>query len=77
MKDGTFVALTEYGVDDQLLTEPYKEFCRINKKVIVNLRFISMLTPITVMMQDYREFHYSPLRYSELKFLREEVNDMD
>lgn len=41
------------------------------------MRFISMLTPITVMMQDYREFHYSPFRYSELKFLREEVNDMD
>ena len=28
-------------------------------------------------MFDYREFHYSPFRYSELKFLREEVNDMD
>ncbi|CDF46683.1 putative uncharacterized protein [Roseburia sp. CAG:100] len=77
MKDGTFVAVTEDAGQVQLLTEPYKEFCRINKKVIVNMRFISMLTPITVMMQDYREFHYSPFRYSELKFLREEVNDMD
>ena len=41
------------------------------------MRFISMLTPITVMMQDYREFHYSPLRYSELKFLKEDIDDMD
>ncbi len=77
LKDGTFLSVTEDAGVFQLLTEPYKEFYRINKKVIVNMRFISMLSPITVMMQDYREFHYSPLRYSEMKYLREDVNDMD
>lgn len=77
VKDGTFVMVAEDAGAFHQLTEPYREFYRINKRVIVNMRFVSLLTPITVMMQDYNQFHYSPLRYSEAKQLREQINEMD
>lgn len=57
----------EQALDLQLLVERYYEFVRITKKVIINVKFITMLTPLSVMMQDHKIYRYSPLRYRGLK----------
>lgn len=76
LKDGTYKHITIDISEFQILTLPYKEFCRIGKKHIINMRYVSMITPISIMLQDYREFHVSPLRYSELKKLKQEIDEM-
>ncbi len=75
LKDGTCKSITIDIMDFQILTHPYMEFCRINKKHLVNMRYVSMITPFTVMMQDYREFRVSPFRYSELKQLKTKADE--
>lgn len=67
LTNGQSVSVDENIADLNLIVEPYPEFARINKKVIVNMKYVCMLTPITVMAQDYRQFHYSPFRYYEMK----------
>lgn len=65
--DGAQVGITEDAGEFQRLTEPYKEFYRINNEVIVNLQFVTSLTPISATMQDGRKFRITPLRYSEMR----------
>ena len=77
MQNGETVEISEEAGDFQLITEPYKEFYRISKKAVINMRFVSMITPISVMMQDYRGFHFSPFRYSSIRYLKDEVDDME
>ena len=67
LTNGQSVSVDESIAALNLIVEPYPEFARINKKVIVNMKYVCMLTPITVMAQDYRQFHYSPFRYYEMK----------
>lgn len=76
-KDGTFTEITEDIGTFQHLCEPYPEFCRINKKAVANMRYVSMITPITIMMQDYREFRVSPFRYSDFKELKQTIDKLD
>ncbi|MCI7791735.1 MAG: hypothetical protein MR531_13360 [Lachnospiraceae bacterium] len=74
--DGSYINLSCDIAEVQILVLPYREFCRANKKHIINMRFVSMITPISVMMQDYREFHISPFRYLEIKKLKEEIDEL-
>lgn len=76
LKDGTLMYCACDISEIQVLVLPYREFYRASKKLIINMKFVSMITPISVMMQDYKEFFISPLRYSELKKLKEEIDEL-
>lgn len=60
----------------QILALPYREFYRATKKVIVNMRYVSMITPISVMMQDSKKFYVSPFRYSELLKFKKRIDKL-
>ncbi len=75
MKNGSLIEIGEdIGAIQQALA-PYHEFTRISKKVIVNMKLVTLITPFSIMMQDYREFHYSPFRYKEMKEAKASVDD--
>jgi len=74
LKDGTRKNITIDISELQVLTLPYKEFCRINAKHIINMKYAIMVSPISVLMQDYQRIKISPLRYSELKNLKKEMD---
>lgn len=76
MNDQTKIEILETPGEFQKQAEPYPEFCRINKTVVVNMKYVSLITPLTIMTQDYREFHYSPLRYREMKELKYKIDDL-
>ncbi len=73
LEDGTQTILTEDAGEFQRLTEPYKEFYRISKTVIINLRFATSITPLSVTMQDRHVFRISALQFSKLKGLKEQI----
>lgn len=60
----------------QILILPYKEFCRITKKHIINMQYVAKITPISVLMQDHKKFNINPFRYSEFKNLKEELDEI-
>lgn len=74
LKDGSFIEIDEDIEQLLQLLEPYPEFYRISKKVFVNMKHVALITPFTIMMQDYKEFHYSPLHYNEAKQLKNKVD---
>lgn len=74
LKNGDFIEIGESISDLSTLLSPYHEFYRIQKNVIVNMKYVTLLTPFSVMMQDYKEFRSSPLRYRDLKELKETVD---
>ncbi len=76
LTDGTQKNITIDISDFQVLTQPYKEFIRINKKHIVNMRYVIMVSPISILMQDYQRFKISPFRYSEFKNLKLEIDEI-
>lgn len=76
LQDGSFLNLSVDISEIQILTLPYREFYRASKKHIINMRYVSMVTPICVMMQDNRKFYVSPLRYAELRKLKEEMEEL-
>lgn len=76
LKDRTCKTINVDISDFQVLILPYREFYRIDKKHIVNMRYVSMVTPISIRMQDDREFQISPLRYSELKKIKKQMAEI-
>ncbi len=70
LKDGTQMTLTDEAGDFQHLTEPYREFFRIDTNTILNLRHVIGSTPISVTMQDGRKFHIPLLQYSKLRSIK-------
>lgn len=75
MKDGSLIEIDENAGELQILLESYHQYRRVTKTVIINLLLVTMLTPFTILMQDYKEFHYSPFLYRELKFAKEDLEE--
>lgn len=75
LTDGTRKNITIDISELQLLLQPYKEFCRIDKKHIANMRYVIMVSPISILMQDYHRLKISPLRYTEFKKLKKEMDE--
>ena len=76
LKDGSFIKTVENIEEILALLQSYPEFCHISKSVFVNLKHVALITPFTIMMQDYKEFHYSPLRYKEVKQQKEKIDHL-
>lgn len=76
LQDGSFLSLSGDISEFQILTLPYREFYRVTKKHIINMRYVSSISLISVMMQDYRRFYIPPVRYSELKTLKDEIDKL-
>lgn len=76
MKDGTTQEIGEDVGEMQLLLDPYQEYTRISKSAIVNMRLVTMITPFSIMMQDYKEFTHSPFIYKELKNLKLDLDEL-
>jgi DNA-binding LytR/AlgR family response regulator len=47
--------------------EPYEEFVMVNSKAIVNFKLVTAVMFTIIIMQDYRQFKFSPFRYKEYK----------
>lgn len=67
MKDGTTLQIMENIGEVGHILEPYQEYARISKTAVVNMRLVTLVTPFSIMMQDYKEFFHSPFRYRELR----------
>jgi DNA-binding LytR/AlgR family response regulator len=68
----TFSDRTTLVVDEDLseirhILEPYEEFMMINKKTIVNFKYVTMVMYIGLVMQDYVQFKFSPFKYMDFK----------
>lgn len=61
--------------DMQFLLSPYHEYYRISKSVIINMKLVTMITPFSVMMQDYKQFLHSPLKYSEMQEWKMKIDE--
>jgi len=70
LKDGTNLKVSEEAGEFQRITEPYKEYYRINNTTILNIRFMSKFTPFSVTMEDKRSFRISPFHHSEIKHIQ-------
>lgn len=70
LKDGTNMAVTDEAWDFQHMAEPFREFYRINNDTVINIRFVTKLTPFTVTMRDGRKFRISPLHHSQMKHIQ-------
>lgn len=56
--------------------EPFEEFERVNKRDIVNFKYVSAVMPASIVMQDYAQVRISPLRYRSYKYLKEEMDEL-
>lgn len=74
LRNGPTVQVEEDLQEICLLLEPYEEFYRLKKDVVINARYITLLTYLSVTMQDYQGFYYKPWKYSEIKFLKDKMD---
>lgn len=74
LRDGSFLEIDEDIEQLLLLLEQYPEFYRVSKKEFVNIKYTALITPFTVMMQDYKEFRLLPWHYSEAIRLKDKVD---
>ena len=77
MTDGTSIEVTEKIEELRQIFEPFEEFERVNTKSIVNFKYVTAVMPISVIMQDSREFKISLLRYREYKWLKQEIDEQN
>jgi DNA-binding LytR/AlgR family response regulator len=56
--------------------EPYEEFVRVNKKAIANFKQVTSVMFTSVLMQDYKQFGISPLRYKEFKNHKLKIDEL-
>jgi hypothetical protein len=47
--------------------EHYEEFVKVNNKAVVNFKLVTAVMFTSVIMQDYKQFSFSPFRYKEYK----------
>lgn len=74
LTDGTSMEVEEKIEELRQIFEPFEEFERVNPKSIVNFKYVTAVMPISVMMQDSKEFKISLLRYREYKWLKQEID---
>lgn len=77
LTDGTSMEVEEKIEELRQIFEPFEEFERINPKSIVNFKYVTAVMPISVMMQDSKEFKISLLRYREYKWLKQEIDEQN
>lgn len=70
-----------FDVDENIsemrkIMEPFEEFERVNKRDIVNFKYVSAVMPASIVMQDYAQVRISPLRYRNYKYLKEEMDEL-
>jgi len=75
LTDGTSMEVEEKIEELRQIFEPFEEFERVNPKSIVNFKYVTAVMPISVMMQDSKEFKISLLRYREYKWLKQEIDE--
>lgn len=77
LTDGTSMEVEEKIEELRQIFEPFEEFERVNPKSIVNFKYVTAVMPISVMMQDSKEFKISLLRYREYKWLKQEIDEQN
>ena len=77
LTDGTSMKVEEKIEELRQIFEPFEEFERVNTKSIVNFKYVTAVMPISVMMQDSKEFKISLLRYREYKWLKQEIDEQN
>ncbi|MDE6363104.1 MAG: LytTR family transcriptional regulator DNA-binding domain-containing protein, partial [Lachnospiraceae bacterium] len=75
LTDNTTIAVDEKMDELRQIFEPYEEFERVNNKSIANFKYVTAVTPVTLMMQDAKELKISLLRYREYKWLKQEIDE--
>jgi DNA-binding LytR/AlgR family response regulator len=56
--------------------EHYEEFVMVNKKAIANFKLVTAVMFTSIVMQDYKQFNISPLRYKEYKNHKKEMDGL-
>lgn len=77
LTDGTSMKVEEKIEELRQIFEPFEEFERVNTKSIVNFKYVTAVMPMSVMMQDSKEFKISLLRYREYKWLKQEIDEQN
>lgn len=77
LTDGTSIDVEEKIEELRQIFEPFEEFERVNNKSIVNFKYVTAVMPISVIMQDSKEFKISLLRYREYKWLKQEIDEQN
>ncbi len=75
LKDGLNYLVEQPIIEVYNLLEPYDVFFLLKKNAVINVRFTTLITPISVMMQDYKEFYYNPFRHNSLLELKYKIED--
>lgn len=75
LTDGTTIDVNEKIDELRQIFEPYEEFERVNSKGIANFKYVTAVTPVTLVMQDSKELKISLLRYREYKWLKQEIDE--
>lgn len=70
-----------FNVDENItelakILEPFEEFVHVNKKSIINFRYVSAVMPASITMQDYTQIKISFFRYHNYKYLKEVIDGL-
>lgn len=76
LKDQLTVLVNEPFIDVCHHLEPYDEFYYLNKKTLFNVKFTTLITPFSVIMHDYKTFHYPFWYYNEILNLKDKIERM-
>ncbi len=74
--NGQAMRIDENLSELRLKLEHYDEFVRINQNTIVNFKFATAVMFTSIIMQDYCQFKFSPLRYREYKHHKIEMDEL-
>ena len=74
MNDGETFDVDENISELDKILEPHEEFERVNKKNIVNFKYVSAVMPAAIVMQDYTQIKISFLQYRTYKYLKEDID---
>lgn len=77
LTDGTTIDVDEKIDELRQIFEPYEEFARVNKNSIANFKYVSIITPTALVMQDSKELKTSFLRYHEYKWLKQVIAEQE
>ncbi|MCM1182398.1 MAG: hypothetical protein NC337_03385 [Roseburia sp.] len=73
LSNGTVIEIDETVSELRQAFEPYDEMKLVNKTCFANFRYVSTVTPVSVVMRDTRKLSISPLHYQKFKWLKEEL----
>ena len=76
LTDGTQKNINIDISEFQILILPYREFCRITKKHIINMQYVAKMNPFCISMQNHQKFKINPFNYPDFKELKENMDVM-